>query len=341
MYVAHMPSRRLRRVDAPLTLYSVGNKCRDGALYTYFHFYIIPTLLTFGHATPIFFKHLCFIYLLNLVRRWDNFIATFLLICVFHTDGAMKRKIIYIAAVVVIALISCIPIAYGQEDCPEGAEFIISFDNVVPLAEFLQNIPDPNLTFFRNVLKFTEQEIQTATQSAIEYFNMTFGLDFSETEPNQQGQRIFQNASFSAGKAPITVTTKADRWLVNGNTKSRCFDVRLGWLGVSFLGEQVLHGTYGGTEGRTVDGPVTNAINWLYVWINTCPQSPVVILLKATAPASMTPDGLALDPAVASHHILGSGISLLTLLVQPLPPDQRLARVVLYNSIAFPGDEIP
>ena len=110
----------------------------------------------------------------------------------------MRHTIISIVAVVIIALISGVPIAYGQEDCPEGAEFIISFDSVVSLAEFQQNILDPNLTFFRNVLKFTEQEIQTATLSAIEYFNTTFGLDFSESEPNQYRQRFFQNASFAA-----------------------------------------------------------------------------------------------------------------------------------------------
>ena len=252
----------------------------------------------------------------------------------------MKFKIYTITAVVVIALISGIPVTYGQGDCPQGAEFIISFDNVVQLAEFLQNIPDPNLTFFRNVLKFTEQEIQTATQSAIEYYNTTFGLDFSESEPNQQGQRIFQNASFSAGQAPFTATAKANRWLVTGNTKSRCFDVRLGWFGIQFLGEQVLHGTYGGTEGITVL-PVTNEMNWIYVWINTCPQSPVVILIQPTAPSSTTPDGLVIEPAVASHRILGSGISFNTFFLEPLPPDQRLARVVLYRSIIFPGDEIP
>ena len=258
-----------------------------------------------------------------------------------NTGGAMKCKIIYIAAVVVIALISGIPIAYGQEDCPQGAEFIISFDNIVSLAEFQQNIPDPNLTFFRNVLKFTEQEIQAATQSAIEYFNTTFGLDFSESEPNQQGQRIFQNASFSPGKAPITATTKANRWLVNGNTKSRCFDVRFGWFDVRFVGEQVLYGTYGGSEGRKIPSPATDDLTLLYVWIDTCPQSPVIILVKPTAPASWTPDGISIEPGVASHRILGSGISLLTLSVKPLPPDQRLARVVLYRSIIFPGDEIP
>ena len=162
----------------------------------------------------------------------------------------MKHTIIYIVAVVVIALISGIPIAYGQEDCPQGAEFTISFDDVVSLAELQQNFTDPNLKFFRNVLKFTEQEIQIATQSAIKYFNTTFGLDFSESEPNQQGQRFFQNASFSASKAPITATTKANRWLMNGNTKSKCFDVHLGWFKISFLGEKVLHGTYDESEGK-------------------------------------------------------------------------------------------
>ena len=161
---------------------------------------------------------------------------------------------------VVIALISGIPIAYGQEDCPQGAEFIISFDSVVSVAEFRQNIPDPNLTFFRNVLKFSEQEIQTATQSAIEYFNTTFGLDFSESEPNQQSQQIYQNASFSV---QYTATTKANRWLMSGSTKSKCFDVHFGWFGVSFLNEQVLHGTYGGSEGK-IALPTRGALLWLH-----------------------------------------------------------------------------
>ena len=146
-------------------------------------------------------------------------------------------------AVVVIALITSIPIAYGQEDCPQGAEFIISFDDVVSLAELQQNFTDPNLKFFRNVLNFTEQEIQTATQSTMEYFNKTFGLDFSESEPNQQGHQIFQNASFSASKAPITAT---NCWLMNGNNV-----LMFVWVGSgSPLGEQVLHGTCGESEGK-------------------------------------------------------------------------------------------
>ena len=144
--------------------------------------------------------------------------------------------------------------AAGEGECPRGAEFIVSFDNVISTADFLQNNPDPNLTFFRDVLGFDDQEIEAATQSAIEYFNTTFGLDFSESVPNERNQRIFQNASFAPAKVPFTATAKASRWLINGNTNSKCYDVRIGWFGVTFLDTQVLYGTYGGMEGRTV-GP--------------------------------------------------------------------------------------
>ena len=85
------------------------------------------------------------------------------------------KSIVTVVAVLIAA-------TYGQqEECPQGAEFIISFDNVVQLADLFQNIPDPDLSFFRDVLRFTEQEIETATQSAIEYFNTTgrlYSLDW-------------------------------------------------------------------------------------------------------------------------------------------------------------------
>ena len=246
------------------------------------------------------------------------------------------KSIVTVVAVLIAA-------TYGQqEECPQGAEFIISFDNVVQLADFLQNTPDPDLSFFRDVLRFTEQEIETARQSAIVYFNTTFGLDFSESVPNEQGERVFQNASFSAGKAPFTATAKANRWLVNGKTKSRCFDVRIGWFGVRFLGNQVLYGTYGGSEGRMMIGPGNfGTVCWAYNWINACPQSPVVIQTQSTTPAHSTPDGVLHEVFAAFHNGLGNGISLSTVYTNPLPPDQRLARVRLYSTVIFPANEIP
>ena len=55
-----------------------------------------------------------------------------------------------------------------KTQCSSGAQFIASANIVVNTNDLLSQIPDPNLTFFRDVLQFTEQEIETATESAIE-----------------------------------------------------------------------------------------------------------------------------------------------------------------------------
>ena len=249
------------------------------------------------------------------------------------------KSIVTVVAVLIAA-------TYGQqEECPQGAEFIISFDNVVQLANFVQNIPDPDLSFFRDVLRFAEQEIETATQSAIEHFNTTFGLDFSESVPNEEGERFFQNASFSAGNLPFTATAKANRWLVNAKTKSRCFDARIGWFGVRFLGNQVLYGTYGGSEGRMI-GPTSvitgYSFTWGVIWIDACPHSALLIQTQSsTSPAYATPDGVTLETSAASLGGLGNGINLSILYVNRLPPDETFARVRLYSTVIFPADEIP
>ena len=39
-------------------------------------------------------------------------------------------------------------------------------------------------------------------------------------------------------------------YIANGRTRSKCFLTREGGLTVSFSGEQMLHGAYGGEEGR-------------------------------------------------------------------------------------------
>ena len=241
--------------------------------------------------------------------------------------------------ITIVAVLSVV--ASGQEEmCTRGAEFIVSLD-VVTSTDILQNVPDPDLTFFREVLQFTEQEIETAAESAIEFFNTTFGLDFSESVPNEQGRRFFQNASFYAANLPFTATAKANRWLVNGNTKSRCFDARLGWFGVRFLDNQVLYGTYGGTEGRTVPPSNVHIIKWMYAWINTCPQSPLVIQMWSTAPGTTTPDGVVHEIFALSHRGVGDGVGVETLYIIPLPPDRRFARIALHTSMTFPADQIP
>ena len=262
-------------------------------------------------------------------------ISTFLYNHAQNTPHRRKMRII----ITIVAVLSVV--ASGQEEmCTRGAEFTISFD-VVASADFFQNVRDPNLTFFREVLQFTEQEIETAAQSAIEFFNTTYGLDFSESVPNEQGERFFQNASFSAGKIPFTATAKANRWLVNGNTKSRCFDARIGWFGVIFQDKQVLHGTYGGPEGRTIGPTSLYALSWSYLSINTCPQSPVLMQMQTCSPEANNADGINIGIFSAFHRSLGNGIRISVFYPTPLPPDQRLVRLRFYSTMIFPADDIP
>ena len=68
--------------------------------------------------------------------------------------------------------------------------------------EALQAIVDTNLTFFREVLGFDDAEIQQGTQNAFQFFNERFGLDFSQSQPNELGIRFFQNATIRPNRQP-------------------------------------------------------------------------------------------------------------------------------------------
>ena len=222
----------------------------------------------------------------------------------------------------------------SQTQCPPGAQFIASANIVINTNDLLSQIADPNLTYFRDVLDFTEQDIETATQSAIEYFNTTFGLDFSESVPDSvTGERRFQNASMSPSRVPFNYTAKANRWLVAGNTRSKCFDYQLGFFGVRFLDDQVLHGTYGGLEGRRIGpGPFQDMV-WGYIRINTRP--PVLIQYQSTSPSHTSPDGISSDSHIAFHPTLGQGIVLGTVVFTPI--DETRARIVASDTVVFPA----
>ena len=56
---------------------------------------------------------------------------------------------------------------------------------------------DTNLTLFREVLGFDDSEIEQETQNAFQFFNERFGLDFSQSEPNELGIRSFESATFN------------------------------------------------------------------------------------------------------------------------------------------------
>ena len=83
---------------------------------------------------------------------------------------------------------------------------------------------DSHLVFYRKVLRFTEEEIDRDREAAMRLFRDTYGLDFTNIEPNEQGQRSLGNATFELMN-PFNFTYVYNSWLVNGRAKTRCFPV--------------------------------------------------------------------------------------------------------------------
>ena len=76
------------------------------------------------------------------------------------------------------------------------AQIVLVTDRTIPLDVLGVSAVDTNLTFFREVLGYDDEEIQQETQNALLFFNERFGLDFSLSPPNELGLRFFQNAIF-------------------------------------------------------------------------------------------------------------------------------------------------
>ena len=53
--------------------------------------------------------------------------------------------------------------------------------------------------------------------------------------------------------APFNLTAIANRWIVTGNRRSMCFQLRSGQLRVDLNDTTMLHELYGGLDGRQVN----------------------------------------------------------------------------------------
>ena len=96
-------------------------------------------------------------------------------------------------------------------------------------------------------------EARLVVEAVIQHFNTQFGLDFSNIQPNDENQRFLGNTMLYSTKTPFNVTAVANRWLVTGNRPSRCFQMGTGFLQVAFNDTMMLHGLYGGVDGRQVN----------------------------------------------------------------------------------------
>ena len=72
------------------------------------------------------------------------------------------------------------------QTCPPehfSAAFVISIDQKIDDLNII--LDDPELTFFKDTMNFGEDEIQDAFEYAINFFNESYGLDFSTSTPNE------------------------------------------------------------------------------------------------------------------------------------------------------------
>ena len=94
---------------------------------------------------------------------------------------------------------------------------------------------------------------------------------------------MFENAKMgpfmSSEDANYVVT--ANNWIRNGNTRSRCYQVRTGGFRVTFSGDQTLYGTYDGAEGKPAG--VDDVLSTGIFRNDVCKQSPVLIFSCRTS----------------------------------------------------------
>ena len=142
---------------------------------------------------------------------------------------------------------------------------------------------DADLTYYRQVLRFTEDEIDRERQAAIRYFASYFGLNFSNIEPDEQGQRVLGNATFRPVRFPYNATLVYHSWLANGKSRSRCYPMGDGGFQATFTGDVRLFGDYGGAEGRvaTTGESVLYGRDYIY---DACAQQGILLQTESLAP---------------------------------------------------------
>ena len=104
---------------------------------------------------------------------------------------------------------------------------------------------------------------------------------------------------------PFNNTFVSNTWLVNGNTRTRCFLAGDGGFRVRFTGAVMLHGEYGGEEGRLGVAGIFYGHDYLY---DACALQGTIIQLESLAPVrSVQIDGFFVTVFRACNRVLGEG----------------------------------
>ena len=220
---------------------------------------------------------------------------------------------------------------------------LCSFDAAVTIiadlerpVSILNEFPDPQTRFFREILGFTEQETQQVVDNAIQHFNTQFGLDFSNIDPNEANQRFLGNAMFEPFMTPFNASAIANSWIVTGNRRSRCFQAGSGGLQVIFNDTMMLNGLYGGVDGRPVNAG--DFLQYAFIAIfDACPQQPILIQSQSDIPARVLPvEGWLIQEVRLYNRQLGQGRSQNTFKSTISQDDPSRVMITIQLVMSFP-----
>ena len=221
--------------------------------------------------------------------------------------------------------------------CPDfSATITVVSDQTISSPEIL--IADPELIFLKEVMNFRDNTIRHEFEDAIQFFNDTYGLDFSLSPQSDNNEYFFENAKLSPFKFADETHYLAvfSNWIRTGNTLFTCRDVHEGGIHVTFSGSQLLRGSYGGVDGVLVgDG---NVLLYGYAKIDVCEQSPVTIQFQSASPLRQEPlDGATFINCDIYHSVLGYGKALGLFTVKQDLENAGKFRLVHRNVLTFPA----
>ena len=237
--------------------------------------------------------------------------------------------------------VSCL--AVSSQTCPSdhfSAVFVAAADQTVD--QPILAVADPELTFFREIMKFRDADIRHFAEDAIYFFNETYGLDFSTSlPPNDQHELFYENAKMNPFflSKDIKFTVTSNNWIQTGRTRSSCYQVSDGGFQVSFLGDQTLYGSYGGAEGKPAG--ITEGIGYGFYRIDACQQSPIILQWQSMTPLRMEPvDGIIVINQEQYNRVLGHGKGQGIATFTPDPNEPGKLHLTIRNVITFPAQQV-
>ena len=166
---------------------------------------------------------------------------------------------------------------------------------------------DSDLVFMRQTLRLTEDEIDRTREDAINFLDQQYGLDFSNIEPDELGQRVLGNVTFRPILIPYNGTVVYNQWLLNGKSRARCYTLGDGGFQAVFNGTVRLFGEYGGEEGLLANAGegILYGFDYLY---DLCGQQGIIFDIASLSPTRFEPtDGWIVLSFRIRNRQLGEG----------------------------------